>query len=103
MARTINLDLSDETNDYRNQFKYVSMRKILLQMNDNKTSEALLWKKDARRYLKNFPLQFDSRKTISWDIDDEVFDSLQRRAQTILIKEEYAKGKSNSIQKKKTE
>ena len=100
MARTINLDLSDETNDYRNQFKYVSMRKILLRMNENKTAEALLWKKDARRYLKNFPLQFDSRKTISWDIDDEVFDSLQRRAQTILIKEEICQGEKQQYSEK---
>ena len=71
--------------EYQSDFKYVAMKALLKRMLQVKTPEALMWRRLARRYLENFPLQWKHRDLPTWNIDTEVFEKLQRQAQSIMI------------------
>ena len=71
--------------EYQSDFKYVAMKALLKRMLQVKTPEALMWRRLARRYLEDFPLQWEHRDLPTWNIDTEVFEKLQRQAQSIMI------------------
>ena len=71
--------------EYQSDFKYVAMKALLKRMLQVKTQEALMWRRLARRYLEDFPLQWKHRDLPTWNIDTEVFEKLQRQAQSIMI------------------
>lgn len=71
--------------DYKDNFKYKAILAILKKSMSVKTKEAISWRRSAKRYLKDFEHQFEYRNLPTWKIDDELFDSLQREAQKILI------------------
>lgn len=71
--------------EYQSDFKYVAMKALLKRMLQVKTPEALMWRRLARRYLEDFPLQWKHRDLPTWNIDTEVFEKLQRQAQSIMI------------------
>lgn len=71
--------------EYEFDFKYVAMRAMLKRMLHVKSPEAIVWRRLARRYLEDFPLQWKHRDLPTWNIDTEVFEKLQRQAQSIMI------------------
>lgn len=77
--------------EYRNEFKYRAIQGILKRVLDIKTVEALIWRRKARRYLKNFPYQWNYRHLSSWTIDNELFEELQFEAQTLMVNFEGGK------------
>lgn len=71
--------------EYEFDFKYVAMRAMLKRMLHVKSPEAIVWRRLARHYLENFETQWKHRDLPTWNIDTEVFEKLQRQAQSIMI------------------
>ena len=71
--------------EYKDHFKYKAIKAILKRSMPIKTPEMVEWRRSARRYLQNFQHQFEYQNLPTWKIDDEVFDTLQRKAQTLMV------------------
>ena len=71
--------------DYKEHFKYKAIKAIIRKSMQLKNPEVVAWRKAARRYLENFEQQFKYQDLPTWKLDDELFDQLQRQAQSLLI------------------
>ena len=69
---------------WQDDFKYKAIRSILKRSMSVKTEEAVAWRRSARKYLQNFELQWKYKGLPTWDLDTEMFETLQRQAQKIL-------------------
>lgn len=79
------MGMKQQEKPYQSHFKYVTIKAILSRLLHVKTPEAVAWRKSARKYLKDFELQWEYRNLPSWNIDTEVFDELQRKALSIFL------------------
>jgi hypothetical protein len=75
----------DNEQTYKDNLKYRSLKLMLRNSMSLKSKEAVSWRKSVRNYLQNFEDQWEGRNTPTWKIDDEVFDNLQRQAQSLML------------------
>ena len=78
-----NLLMNDE--EYKTHFKYKAIKAMIKKSMKIKTPDAVSWRRSARRYLNNFEQQYTYRNLPTWKLDDEIFDRLQREAQSLML------------------